>query len=97
MAFPRKEEAIEQSAFDLEKVAHRLEWIHNILDATDPDLTGFRDRKGKMLMYFGWADQSLNAQMGVDYYESVLQTMGSRHPISSACWCSPACFIAGAA
>jgi len=27
-------------------------------------------------MYFGWADQSLNAQMGVNYYESVVQKMG---------------------
>jgi pimeloyl-ACP methyl ester carboxylesterase len=76
MAFPRKEEGIELSAFDIETLPQRLSWIHNILDATDPDLTRFRDRNGKMLMYFGWADQSLNAQMGVDYYESVLQKMG---------------------
>lgn len=30
-----------------------------------------------MLMYFGWADQSLNPRMGVDYYESVLKKMGA--------------------
>jgi feruloyl esterase len=78
MAFPRKEQGIELHAFDLEKDAPRLDWIHNILDATNPDLSAFRDRKSKMLMYFGWADQSLNAQMGVDYYESVLQKMGPR-------------------
>jgi hypothetical protein len=76
MAFPRKEQGIELRAFDVEKDAPRLDWIHNILDATSPDLTAFRDRKNKMLMYFGWADQSLNAQMGVDYYESVLQKTG---------------------
>jgi feruloyl esterase len=29
-----------------------------------------------MLMYFGWADQSLNPQMGVDYYESVTGKLG---------------------
>ena len=28
-------------------------------------------------MYFGWADPALNARMGVNYYESVLQKMGS--------------------
>jgi feruloyl esterase len=76
MAFPRKEQAIEFRTFDLEKVVPQLGWIQNILDATSPDLTAFRDRQGKMLMYFGWADQSLNAQMGVDYFESVLQKMG---------------------
>jgi feruloyl esterase len=76
MAFPRKEQGMDLLAFDVEKDAPRLDWIRNILDATNPDLTAFRGRKGKMLMYFGWADQSLNAQMGVDYYESVLQKMG---------------------
>jgi len=76
MAFPRKDEAIELSTFEIEKIPQRLGWIHNILDATDPDLSRFRNQKGKMLMYFGWADPTLNAQMGVDYYESVLQKMG---------------------
>ena len=95
MAFPRKEQAIEQSAFELEKIAPRLEWIHNILDATDPDLTAFRDRKGKMLMYFGWADQSLNAQMGVDYYESVLQKMGSNTPDFFRLFMQPGVFHCG--
>ena len=76
MAFPRKEQGIEFAAFDVEKVVPQLDWIHKILDATNPDLSAFRDRKGKLLMYFGWADQSLNAQMGVEYYESVLQKMG---------------------
>jgi feruloyl esterase len=76
MAFPRQDQGIELSAFDVEKHAPQLEWIHAILDATNPDLSAFRDRKGKMLMYFGWADQSLNPQMGVDYYESVVQKLG---------------------
>jgi feruloyl esterase len=76
MAFPRKEQGIELASFDAGKHAPQLGWIHEILDATNPDLTGFRDRRGKMLMYFGWADQSLNAQMGVDYYESVVRKMG---------------------
>lgn len=76
MAFPRKEQGIELRAFDVEKDAPRLEWIHGILDAANPDLSAFRDRKGRLLMYFGWADQALNAQMGVDYYESVVRKLG---------------------
>lgn len=78
MAFPRKEQGMELRAFDVEKDAPRLDWIRNILDATNPDLSAVRERTGKILMYFGWADQSLNAQMGVDYYESVLQKMGHK-------------------
>lgn len=76
MAFPRKEQGIELKDFDVTKHPQQLDWIRKILDATDPDLSAFRDRRGKLLMYFGWADQSLNAQMGVNYYESVVQRMG---------------------
>jgi feruloyl esterase len=78
MAFPRKEQGMELRAFDVNRHWPHLEWIRNIIDATNPDLTGFRDRKGKLLMYFGWADQSLNAQMGVDYYESATRKMGAQ-------------------
>ena len=95
MAFPRKEQGIELAALDVEKHAPQLEWIHNILDATDPDLTGFRERSGKLLMYFGWADQSLNARMGVDYYESVLQKMGARTPQFFRLFMQPGVFHCG--
>jgi len=62
--------------FDLERDPQRLEWIHQVLDATDPDLSRFRDRSGRMIMYYGWADPALNARMGVEYYEKVLERMG---------------------
>ena len=48
-----------------------------LLNATDPDLSRFRARGGKILSYFGWADPALNPLMGVGYYESVMQTMGA--------------------
>ena len=66
--------------FDFEKDPQRLEWIHNVLDATDPDLSRLQKRGSKLLMYFGWADPALNAQMGVDYYESVTKQMGATTP-----------------
>ena len=30
-----------------------------------------------MMMYFGWADPQLNARMGVEYYEQVVEKMGA--------------------
>jgi hypothetical protein len=78
MAFPRKEQSIELRDFNADKHIPQLDWIHPILDAVDPDLSLFQKRNGKLLMYFGWADQSLNALMGVEYYESVMKTMGPR-------------------
>jgi len=46
------------------------------MNAVDPDLRRFRDRGGKLLMYFGWADNVSSARLGVDYYESVARRLG---------------------
>ncbi|MBS1791027.1 MAG: tannase/feruloyl esterase family alpha/beta hydrolase [Acidobacteria bacterium] len=80
LAFPEKNPKYELTSFDFDKDVKRLGWIHGVLDATDADLSGFKKRGGKLLMYFGWADPALNAQMGVDYYESVLKQMGATTP-----------------
>jgi hypothetical protein len=63
--------------FDIDKDPPRLDELHQILDANDPDLSAFRKHGGKLLMYFGWADPQLNAKMGVEYYEQVVEKMGS--------------------
>jgi pimeloyl-ACP methyl ester carboxylesterase len=65
------------SQFDIDKDPARMEELRQILDATDTDLSAFRRRGGKMLMYFGWADPQLNARMGVEYYEQVVEKMGA--------------------
>ena len=64
------------SQFDIDKDPPRLEELRRILDATDADLSAFRKHGGKLLMYFGWADPQLNAKMGVEYYEQVVDKMG---------------------
>jgi len=69
--------ASDPAKFNFDKDPPRMEWIRSVLDATDPDLSAFRDRRGRMLMYYGWADPALNAQMGVDYYEAVQKQMGT--------------------
>jgi feruloyl esterase len=55
----------------------KLTEIRAILNATDTDLTRFRARGGKIVMYFGWADPALNPLMGVDYYEAVQERFGA--------------------
>lgn len=62
--------------FDLEKDSALFEPIGRMMNATDPDLTQFRDRGGKLLMYFGWADPALNPRMGLEYFERVQEKMG---------------------
>ena len=50
-----------------------------ILDATNPDLSGFRSRGGKLIVYHGWNDQVIPPQGSINYYESVEATL-SRPP-----------------
>jgi Tannase and feruloyl esterase len=76
MAFPERDSKTDLGSFDFDKDPARMSWIHEALDATDPDLSGLQKRGGKLIMFYGWADPALDAQMGVDYYESVVNRMG---------------------
>jgi feruloyl esterase len=77
LAFGKPDPQYDLYQFDLDKDPARLEGIHQILDATDTDLTRFQQRGGKILMYFGWADPALNPMMGLEYYEAVQARMGT--------------------
>ena len=65
------------SRFDIDKDPARMEEMRQILDATDTDLSAFKRRGGKLLMYFGWADPQLNPLMCLEYYEQVVEKMGA--------------------
>lgn len=54
----------------------KMAYISSIIDATDPDLSEFKAHGGKIIHYHGWADMALNPFMSVNYYESVLDSMG---------------------
>jgi feruloyl esterase len=49
-----------------------------IVDATNPDLTQFKARGGKLLEYYGWADGLAPPGFTLDYHESVVKKIGSR-------------------
>lgn len=76
LALPVKDPNVRASQVDLAAVVPQLRPIRQMLNATDTDLTAFRDRGGKLLMWFGWADPALNPNMGVEYYQAVQRTMG---------------------
>src|SRR5206468_4547685 len=56
MAFDKPDPSYDVKTFDFEKDPDRMGAIRRLLNATDPDLSAFRSRGGKLLMYFGWAD-----------------------------------------
>lgn len=47
------------------------------LNATDPDLSAFKKRGGKLIMFHGWSDAAIPALNAIDYYQSVVSKMGA--------------------
>jgi hypothetical protein len=48
------------------------------LNATDPSLKTFERRGGKLILYHGWSDIAIPPANTVDYYQSVLASMGAK-------------------
>lgn len=53
-----------------------VEQYGSVIGTDDPDLTRFRDRGGKVIIYHGLADQLIPADGTIDYYKRVQQQMG---------------------
>jgi hypothetical protein len=47
-----------------------------VIGTDNPDLTDFRNRGGRLIVWHGWADPLITADGTVDYYNRVLQRMG---------------------
>ena len=46
-----------------------------LLDATNPDLSAFRNRGSKLIVYHGWNDQVIPPEGTINYYERVEATL----------------------
>ncbi len=63
--------------FDFDTDPERTRWIDEELVPAETDLSTFRNHRGKLLMYHGWADPGLTPLESVDYYRDVFSTMSS--------------------
>jgi feruloyl esterase len=68
----------------------------------DPDLTRFRNRGGRLLLYHGWNDPSISPLNTINYYEKVVgdrqeerrARSGARTRNSRGCsWCPACCTV----
>lgn len=75
MGFGKANPAYDWRTFDFDKDPAKTAAISALLDATNPDLSAFKSRGGKIVMYFGLADTALTPYMGIDYYEQVRKTV----------------------
>jgi feruloyl esterase len=62
--------------FDLDRDMPIINSKVGFVDAVDPDLSRFKARGGKLLLYAGWGDTSITPENTVLYYDSVLAKMG---------------------
>jgi tannase/feruloyl esterase len=62
--------------FSPEKFTARIKEISELFDATDPDLSAFQARGGKLILKGNGADYQRNVQQEIDYYKSVVAKMG---------------------
>jgi feruloyl esterase len=64
--------------FDFSEDVARTLKASAVLNALDPDLKKFAARGGKLIQYHGWNDPQIAPEFSVDYYRSVLKTMGDQ-------------------
>lgn len=60
------------AGFDYDGYETDSERVAETLNATNPDLSAFRERGGKLLIYNGWSDNAQTSLAFADYYEQVL-------------------------
>ena len=68
--------------FDLDRDTALIDKKAGYIDAVNADLSAFRARGGKLLIYHGWNDGgsggAISPQNSVNYYSNVLARMGPR-------------------
>jgi len=64
--------------FDFEHDPARGAFMSMVLNATDPDLTKFRDRGGKIILYHGLGDGLIGYGRTLQFYEAVEDKAGGR-------------------
>jgi feruloyl esterase len=62
---------------DLASHAKAIQELSATLDATNPDLSAFKRRGGKLIMKVNTTDYTVNPRWVMDYYDKVASTMGA--------------------
>ena len=61
---------------DFDKDPQRLATMEALYNAQNPDLTKFKARGGKLILWHGWDDIEIPATVSVEYYQKVEALMG---------------------
>lgn len=70
--------AYDSMSFDFDRDPRALRPSGEFLNATNTDLSEFREAGGKLILWHGWSDHALMAERTIQYYEDVVDRLGSR-------------------
>ena len=59
------------STYDFTGYEKEIRYASAYLDATSTDYSGFKNRKGKIIIWHGWNDPALSAYATIDHYNAV--------------------------
>ncbi len=70
-------ESISPMTYDFDKHPQKLDYMGKIYNSDNPaNLSKFADRGGKMLLWHGWGDMIIPADMSIDYYKRMANHFG---------------------
>ncbi len=64
--------------FNVERWQSRMGFLRTLLDTTNPDLSAFQARGGKLIMYHGMSDNAVSPRTSMAYYSEVVKKSGSQ-------------------
>jgi feruloyl esterase len=64
--------------FDVDRDVKFLDEKMGYVNAVNPDLSAFKARGGKLILYHGWNDTAISPANTINYYTSVLNKMGAK-------------------
>ena len=67
--------SINRSEFE-RLLAQSIEEFSPVIETADPNLTEYRDRGGKLIIWHGWADQFIPPEGSIVYYQQIARRMG---------------------
>jgi hypothetical protein len=73
---PPKSLGLDDLGFDRETF-ERLKPMHALYDATDPDLSPFVGRGGRLILWHGWSDPHISPLNSIAYYRAVRAALGT--------------------
>jgi hypothetical protein len=72
-----KDAKFDPSNFTPQAFAPRMQKVSELMDATNPDLSAFKQRGGKLIMRANLADYIVGPFATIDYYKAVADLMGN--------------------